>query len=217
MAFSPASAACTLSMLCGLLSPVPALAQAPQASERVPPPFAAWMLFGMDANIHGRVRGVLRIGNLSDIDSRVALVESTFVARPAVHLIAGIVYIAPASPSITPITLTRTGATWLPLRRRFTIENRLLLERRATSGSSFLRGRNRLRVSGSRPVGLPLAAYTSLETIGGTNGIAENRLQLGATAIVGRLSVESYWLQRRLPARTVINGVGLTTSLRMGK
>jgi hypothetical protein len=107
----------------------------------------------------------------------------------------------------------------LPVRRRLTIEDRFLFERRASTGTaSLLRGRNRLRSSRAQPGGLPFAAYGAIETIAATGtGLVENRIQLGAARAIGRLSLATYWLQRRLAARTVLNGVGLTTSWRIGR
>ena len=76
------------------------------------------------------------------------IAESTFVARPAMHVLLSYVYVAPTAPNAAGTSLTRAGATWLPVRRRLTIEDRFLFERRASTGTgSFLRGRNRLRIS----------------------------------------------------------------------
>jgi hypothetical protein len=202
-----------------LTAPVRAMAQPVATADPAESPFAAWILLGVDVTPHERLRGTVRVGHLGDVDSRIVIVESTFVARPAMHVLLGYVFIAPAAPSLAGISLTRAGATWLLVRRRLTIENRFLFERRASAGtSSFLRGRNRLRISGARLGSLPFAVYGSIETIAGAGiGLLENRIQLGATRAVGRVSLESYWLRRRLPVHTVVNGVGLSSSWRIGK
>jgi hypothetical protein len=214
-----ASSAFAALVLCaGLALPASALAQPAHTSERHESPFATWILLGADLAVHGRWRAVVRIGHLGDVESRIVLAESILVVRPAVHVLLGYVYVVPTAPNTARTSLTRAGATWLPVRGRLTIENRFLFEHRVTTAArASIRGRNRIRISGSQPGGLPFAVFASVETIAATfGGLIENRIQLGATRSVGRLSLESYWLHRRLPARTVVNGVGLTTSWRIG-
>lgn len=208
-----------LTLCAALTVPVSAMAQPVAAADRAEWPFAAWLLVGIDVTPHERVRGTLRVGHVGDIESRIAIAESTFVVRPAMHVLFGYVYVAPTTPNAPATSLTRAGATWLPVRRRLTIEDRFLFERRASTGTgSLLRARNRLRISRVQLGGLPFAVYGSVETIAATEiGLIENRIQLGATRAIGRLSLETYWLQRQLAARTVVNGFGLTTSWRIGR
>lgn len=60
-----------------------------------------------------------------------------------------------------------------------------------------------------------MTVYVSVETIASDSGVVENRIQLGGMRSLGRLSVEGYWLQRRLHANIVVNGAGLTASWRI--
>jgi hypothetical protein len=133
--------------------------------------------------VHEHWRALIRIGHLGDVESRIVLAESTLVARPALHVLLGYVEIAPTAHNAARTSLTRAGAAWLPVRRRLTIENRFLFERRATTAAvSLICGRNRLRISGSQPGGLPFAVFASIEAIATTgSGLVENRIQLGAT------------------------------------
>lgn len=203
---------------CALATPIPAAAQQSDASQGRPSPLAAWLMTGLDVSVQERWRGVVRIGHLGDIDSLIVLADSTFVARPAMHAHLGYVYISPVAPESARTSLLRGGASWLPVRRRrLTLDNRFLVERRATTtGNASMRYRNRLRVSAPRPGGLPFGAFGSTEVIAAAgHGVVEHRMQLGLTGTIGRLSVESYWIQRRLLGRAVVNGVGLTTSWRI--
>ena len=68
-----------------------------------------------------------------------------------------------------------------------------------------------------RPVDIPFTAYGSLEMIAAENvGLVETRTQIGAIRSIGRVTVESYWLQRRLHGSALVNGFGLTASWRVG-
>jgi hypothetical protein len=210
------SAVVVLLLCCASLSPsVRATAQPTEPPERDTRPPVAWLLVGADV-IDDRWRGTVRVGHLGDIDSRILITDLTFVARPELHVLVSHVYLAPASPEAAAVSLARTGASWLPLRRRVTVETRWLLERlHAFGAGSNLRGRNRIRASWARPPGLPASVVGSIETIATRNvGIVENRIQLGLSRSFGALSLEGYWLRRRLRARPDVEGVGITFAWR---
>lgn len=180
-------------------------------------PFALWIMTGVDLAIDARWRGLVRIGHLGDIDSRIVLAESAFVARQDFQMIAGYAFITPTA-SGTPTSLFRAGATWLPIRRRLAVENRLWVEHRRTTTASSFRLRDRVRLLYSRPGGLPFSVFGSIEPIAAEGrGVVEHRIQLGATRSIHRAGVEGYWLQRRFPRSVVVNGFGLTASWRIGR
>ena len=71
-------------LLCaGASLPVQALAQPAQSASSDERPLSAWTLLGIDLHVQNRWRGVVRVGHLGDIDSRVLVTDLTFVARPA--------------------------------------------------------------------------------------------------------------------------------------
>jgi hypothetical protein len=179
---------------------------------------AAWTLLRIDVDVQNRWRGVVRVGHLGDIDSRVLITDLTFVARPAMHLLVGYIYVQPTAADTAGTTLARAGATWVPVRRRLAIDNRFLFERRSNNvTSTSLRGRSRLRISWSSPGPLTPSVFGTVEAIAATDaGLVEKRIQLGGAKSVGRLSVEVYWLQRRIRDRPVFNGLGLTAFCRIG-
>ena len=206
-------------LLCGGASlPVQALAQPTQSASSNERPLSAWTLLGIDVDVQNRWRGVVRVGHLGDIDSRVLVTDLTFVARPAMHVLVGYVYVQPTSADTAGTTLARAGATWVPLRRRLAIDNRFLFERRSNKvTSTSIRGRSRVRISWSSPGPLTPSVFGSIEAIAATGaGLVEQRIQLGVAKSVGRLSVEAYWLQRRIRDRPVFNGLGLTAFGRIG-
>ena len=100
---------------------------------------------GLDAGIGDRWRTSVRLGCLSELDTRVSIVDVTFVAVEALHVLAGHVYLNPDAPD--------SGASWVPLRGRVTLDNRFLIERRSARMSLSLRGRDRLRLYGRQAVG----------------------------------------------------------------
>jgi hypothetical protein len=195
-----------------------ALAQPTQSASSNEPPLTAWTLLGIDVDVQNRWRAAVRVGHLGDIDSRVWITDLIFVARPAIHLLVGYVYVQPSAADSAGTTLARAGATWVPLRRRLAIDNRFLFERRSSKGTSTVtRGRSRVRISWSSPGPLTPSVFASIEAIGATGaGLVEKRIQLGVAKSVGRMSGEVYWLQRRIRERPVFNGVGLTASYRIG-
>jgi hypothetical protein len=197
----------------GLAWPRPLAAQSASPDGDLRP--FAWVLAGVDLQVRERWRGVVRVGRLGDSQSRLALGELAFQAHPALQLLLGHVHIAPVAPHVPRTSLSRGGVTWLPVRGRLTVDDRLLIEQRATGAAAALRGRNRLRVSGSRPGGLPFVVFASVEVIAAEPGLVEARLQAGGLQTVGPLSVECYWLQRRLRGGAVGTGVGLTASWRI--
>jgi hypothetical protein len=168
--------------------------------------------------VQNRWRGVFRVGHLGDIDSRVLVTDLTFVARPAMHVLVGYVYVQPRAADTAGTTLVRAGATWVPLRRRLAIDNRFLFERRSSNvTSTSIRGRSRVRISWLSPGPLTPSVFGSVEAIAATGaGLVEKRIQLGGAKSVGRLSAEVYWLQRRIRDRPVFNGLGLTAFYRIG-
>lgn len=206
-------------LLCvGASLPVQALAQPTQSASSNERPLSAWTLLGIDVDVQNRWRGVVRVGHLGDIDSRVLVTDLIFVARPAMHLLVGYVYVQPTAADTAGTTLARAGATWVPLRRRLAIDNRFLFERRSNNvTSASIRGRNRVRISWSPPGPLAPSVFGSVEAIAATDaGLVEKRIQLGVAKSVGRMSAEVYWLQRRIRDRPVFNGVGLTAYYRIG-
>jgi hypothetical protein len=212
----------TYAMVClvcaGATLPVAVLAQGVQTSARDDRPFGAWTLGGIDVGVHDRWRVLVRLGYLGDVDSRILITELSFAAREAIHVLVGQVFVQPTAADVAGTSLLRGGATWLPLRGRVTIDNRFLIERRSThSMRDSLRGRDRLRLSWSLPGSLRLGIVGSAETIAAAgDGLVENRFQVGGVKSVKRLSVEVYWLQRRIRARPVLNGLGLTALCRVG-
>lgn len=206
-------------LLCaGASLPVQALAQPAQSASSDERPLLAWSLLGIDVDVQNRWHGVVRVGHLGDIDSRVLVTDLIFVARPAVHLLVGYVYVQPTAADTAGTTLARAGATWVPLRRRLAIDNRFLFERRSNKmTSTSIRGRSRVRISWSSPGPLTPSLFGSVEAIAATGaGLVEKRIQLGGAKSVRRLSVEAYWLQRRIRDRPVFNGLGLTAFYRIG-
>ena len=213
----------TLAIVCLLLSagavlPVQVLAQPAQSASSDERPLSAWTLLGIDVHVQNRWRGVVRVGHLGDIDSRVLVTDLTFVARRAMQVLVGYVYVQPTGADTAGTTLARAGATWVPLRRRLAIDNRFLFERRSNIvTSASIRGRSRVRISWSPPGPLTPSIFGSVEAIAATDaGLVEKRIQLGGTKSVGQMSVEAYWLQRRIRDRPVFNGLGLTAFYRIG-
>jgi hypothetical protein len=206
-------------MLCaGVCLPTPVPAQPAQGAGSDERPPAAWTLAGVDVNVQNRWRSVIRLGYLGDVDSRIVITETSVALQEAAHLVAGYVYIAPTGADSAGTSLLRGGATWLPLRGRVAIDNRLLLERRSNrlAGAS-MRGRDRLRLSWLLPGSLRVGVYGSAEAIAVVgDGLFETRLHAGAVKTVRRVSVEVYWVQRRIHARPVFNGLGLTAFYRIG-
>jgi hypothetical protein len=205
-------------LLCaGASLPVQALAQPAQSASSDERPLSAWTLLGIDLHVQNRWRGVVRVGHLGDIDSRVLVTDLTFVARPAMHVLVGYVYVQPKAANTAGTTLARAGATWVPLRRRLGIDNRFLFERRSSNvTSTSIRGRSRVRISWLSPGPLTPSVFGSVEAIAATGaGLVEKRIQLGGAKSVGRLSAEVYWLQRRIRDRPVFNGLGLTAFCRI--
>jgi hypothetical protein len=206
-------------LLCGGASlPVQALAQPTQSASSNERPLSAWTLLGIDVDVQNRWRGVVRVGHLGDIDSRVLVTDLFFVPRPAMHLLVGYVYVQPTVADSAGTALARAGATWLPLRRRLAIDNRFLFERRSNKvTSASIRGRSRIRIAWSPPSRLTSSVFGSVEAIAATDaGLVEKRIQLGVAKSVGQMSAEVYWLQRRIRDRPVFNGVGLTAYYRIG-
>lgn len=201
----------------GASLPVQALAQPTQNASSDERPLNAWTLFGIDVDVQNRWRGVIRVGHLGDIDSRVLVTDLIFMARPAMHFLVGYVYVQPTATDTAGTTLARAGATWVPLRRRLAIDNRFLFERRSNNVTSpSLRGRSRFRISWSSPGPLTPSVFGSVEVIAATGaGLVEKRIQLGGAKSVGRMSVEASWLHRRIRDRPVFNGLGLTAFCRV--
>jgi hypothetical protein len=206
-------------LLCaGASLPVQALAQPAQSASSDERPVVAWTLLGIDVDVQNRWRGTVRVGYLGDVDSRVLVTDLTFMARPVMHLVVGYVYVQPVAAYTAATTLARAGATWVPLRRRLSIDDRFLFETRSNNvtGTS-IRGRSRLRISWLSPGPLTPSVFGSVEAIAATGaGLVEKRIQLGGAKSVGRLSVEAYWLHRRIRDRPVFNGLGLTAFYRIG-
>jgi hypothetical protein len=206
-------------LLCADASlPAQAVAQSAQIASSDERPLSAWTLLGIDVHVQNRWLGVVRVGHLGDIDSRVLVTDLTFLARPAIHVLVGYVYVQPTRADTAGTTLARAGATWVPLRRRLAVDNRFLFERRSDSvTSTTTRGRNRVRISWSPPGPQAPSVFGSVEAIAATDaGLVEKRIQLGVAKSVGRMSAEVYWLQRRIRDRPVFNGVGLTAFYRIG-
>jgi hypothetical protein len=190
-------------------------AQSPGSDERPP---VAWTLAGVDVSVQDRWRSVIRVGYLGDIGSRILITETSLALREAAQLVVGYVYVAPTDADSAATSLLRGGATWLPLRGRVAIDNRFLLERRSNRlAGHAVRGRDRLRLFWLPPGPLRVGVYGSAEAIAVVgDGLFEKRLQVGAVKTVRRVSVEVYWVQRRIEARPVFNGLGLTAFYRIG-
>jgi hypothetical protein len=169
----------------------PALAQSSESSRSGEPPLAAWTLTGVDVDFQNW-RGVVRFGYLRDVDSRVWITDLTFLAAKALNVLVGYAYVQPTATHAAGTSPARAGATWMPLRRRVTIDNRFLIERRSNNVTGpSIRGRSRLRVSSRLPGARTTSVFGSVEAIGAIDvGVVENRMQLGAAKSVGRLSVE---------------------------
>lgn len=214
VAGGPALVAARLLLCAALALPRAAMAQPADAPARAESPFA-WILVGVDV-VQERWRGTVKTGHLGDIQRRIVLGELAIVTHPAMHVVLGHVDIAARGRNASHAALTRLGATWLPVRRRVTVENRFLIEHRSGGAAGApLRGRDRLRISGVRPGGLPFAVFASVEVLAAGSGLLETRIQLGGVRTAGPLLVECYWLQRQLRAGTGGNGVGLTLSWRI--
>lgn len=204
--------------LAALVAPRAASAQDERRPVSDGPSPSAWTMAGVDLGLHEQWRVMVRAGYLSDIDSRLLLTDVAFVVGPAVQALAGYVHVDPATPRAAGTTLVRAGAAWLPLRGRVALDNRFLVEHRSTGAIDVMRGRGRLRLFWTPPGPLDVVAYGSGETIVAFgDGLAENRFQAGGVKSAGRFVLDVYWLHRRLRARPVVNGIGVTAVYRVGR
>jgi hypothetical protein len=177
------------------------------------------VLAGIDVEVGDRWRATMGLGYLGGFDSRIVLTEATFTADKAVQLVGGHVYLQPTAVGSPATSLLRTGGVWLPLRGRVSLDNRLLVERRAvhTAGVS-IRVRDRLRASWAIEEDSRLRVFGAVETFAvGETGIVEQRYQAGVVQPAGPVAVETYWLQSRSRSRPTLNVIALTAFWRIGK
>ena len=94
----------------------PVAAQDTQPPARDGDTVGAWMLVEFDAGISDRWRTSVRLGYLSELDTRVAIVDVMFVAGDAIHVLLGHVYLDPDAPDTLATSVLRAGASWAPIR-----------------------------------------------------------------------------------------------------
>lgn len=200
-------------------SGAPAGAQSAQGGGDEDAPIAAWTLVGVDVAVADRWRGLVRIGHLGELDTAIAVAEAIFVATPALHLQTSYVHLRPTAAGVAGVSLTRAGATWIPVRGRLVVDTRWLVERRAGPAiSPSSRGRTRLRVSAPLLDPRWPRVFGTIEAVADSRiGHLETRVQLGATTSIGRWSIETYGLRRQLRDRPGVSGFGVTAAYRLGR
>jgi hypothetical protein len=201
-----------LALIAGVGMPRAALAQNTQPAASDAPPVEAWVLAGVDVGLQDRWRVLVAAGSLGGLDARIVLTEATFVAGPAVQFLGGYVYVNPTARDVPGLSVWRTGNVWLPVRGRFTLDNRLFIERRSSSLSGVsTRGRHRVRLSWSPNVTKPIRLFGSVEALALYNGgFVEARYQAGIARAARRSTLEVYYLHSRSRNRSDFHALGVT-------
>jgi hypothetical protein len=207
-----------LAFLSGVGMPAAALAQGTRPEASDDPPVEAWALTGVDAGLHDRWRVLVAVGSLGGLDANIVLTEATFIAAPAVQFLGGYVYVNPTAPGVPRLSVLRAGNVWWPMRGRFTIDNRLFIERRSSALAGVsTRGRDRLRFSWAPDRTKPFRLFGSAEALVlNDRGFVEARYQAGVARPARRTTLELYWLHRRSRIRSDFHAIGVTAYLRIG-
>jgi hypothetical protein len=176
-----------------------------------------WALAGINADIGSRWQTVVRFGYLGGFESRVALVDVTFAPHEALRLLVGDVHLDPTATGARQVNILRGGILWRPIRGRFELDNRALIEH--LSGlvrPASPRVRDRLMLTW--PTGRPLRfrVFGSVEAFVLENSLNAHRYQVGAARSAGRATVELYWTQHTSSERATFNAVGVTAFWRVG-
>jgi hypothetical protein len=175
-----------------------------------------WALAGMNADIGSRWQTVVRFGYLGGYERRVVLLDVTFAPHEGLRLLVGDVYLEPTATGAGDVNILRGGFLWRPIRGRFELENRALIEHLSGHARpASPRVRDRLMLSW--PTGSPLRfrVFGSFEAFALENRFNAHRYQVGAARSVGRATLELYWTQHRSSERATFNAVGVTAFWRV--
>jgi hypothetical protein len=175
-----------------------------------------WALAGINADIGSRWQTVVRFGYLGGFESRVVLLDVTFAPHEALRLLVGDVFLEPTATGARKMNILRGGFLWRPIRGRFELENRALIEHLSgPARPASPRVRDRLMLTW--PTGSPLRfrVFGSIEAFALETSFNAHRYQVGAARSVGRATVELYWTQHRSSERATFNAVGVTAFWRV--
>jgi hypothetical protein len=170
-----------------------------------------WALAGINADIGSRWQTAVRFGYLGGFESRIVLLDVTFAPHEALRLLVGDVFLEPKATGARDVNILRGGFLWRPVRGRFELENRALIEHLSGAAHPATpRVRDRLMLTW--PTGIPLRfrVFGSIEAFALEHSFNAHRYQVGAARSVGRATVELYWTQHRSSERATFNAVGVT-------